>query len=1031
MNESTADADRAVAPPAYLFVGSLLSFAAAGALLPAAWRLFSLRGGSTSGALAAFAAALVLGAASGAWRAPRWGRRSAVLYSFLLAAALAVAPLLFRVGGSVYDSVAPQASGSSAAIWLLRFLLASLLVAPAGFLTGRLIALQFHLVRTGGPEEANGRGFAVGMVTAGLGLGLACGGRILLPALGMRGVLFVGLGLSGLGAALGLLGRGERTAADEPRRETAAFPAALLFGFSLWTAFVCWGRTLAIVLGPTDEISALAAAVLLLGASLGALVVAGLPERLARATAPVALTVAGLTIYGSMHGVPWLAEFYLDRAAGSGSWGQPMLLALMLSGMLVLPAAVSGGAAMSILAAGSGVAAAFLGGLAAAGTASLWLIPMLGLRRTLGLAAAVALLAALLRLGDLPRLQPALRAAGVLVLLALMTVVGIFPAAWDPRVIAAGLYRYAPGAVERFGSAAAYLAARQRGGPPLFYREGSEATVVVEEARQSSPGLAAIDTEVLSIDGKSSASTGTDLRTQVLSAEIPMLLRGSPGPGAESVLVIDFLTGIGAGSALRHPVRAVTVIEREPAIVQAGAWFTAIANNPLGDARIAILHDSPRARLLADRARYDVILLSATDPWLAHSAALLTTEGYALLRARLNEGGVVAQRLSLSAAPALAERAILRTFARAFASVLVFQLTPDDLLLVGSDAPHPLDAMSIKSVLASNGGVADDLRRSVIVGPDEVVMTLRLGGDALRRLMGEGPVNDDDHNVVSVMAARDLEVHHNDDIAREIDAAWSGLEGLVAHYGATPSEQSDYLYGLAKSYLGLTADPVRALGVAQQLAGLGETARSRWVTGESRLQQKDIDGALGEWEAVLVADPRNLDALFSLGTFYLDGRDYLRADKYLSRAASLYGDTPVVLYHDGRNQFNLGRYDRAITELQKARTLGGDSHDAYPLVDYFVGLAALRLKRDDLASRSLQDYLKWAYTQAVLTRVEVDAHLKLADVYDRQGKRFEGLQERRKASALRTRIEAYARVHPEAAGGPAPAPEAAPGSDAH
>jgi tetratricopeptide (TPR) repeat protein len=456
-----------------------------------------------------------------------------------------------------------------------------------------------------------------------------------------------------------------------------------------------------------------------------------------------------------------------------------------------------------------------------------------------------------------------------------------------------------------------------------------------------------------------------------------------------------------------------------------------------------------------------VILLSATDPWLAHSAALLTTEGYALLRARLNEGGVVAQRLSLSAAAAPAERAILRTFAHAFPSVLVFQLTPDDLLLIGSDAPRPLDAASTKNLLASNGGVADDLRRSVIVGPNEIVMTVRLGGDALRKLMGEGPINDDEHNVVSVMAAADLAVHRNDAIAREIDAAWSGLEGLVTDYGATPSEQSDYLYSLAKSYLGLTADPVRALGVAQQLAALGETARSRWVTGEARLQQKDIDGALGEWEAVLAADPKNLDALFSLGTFYLDGRDYLRADKYLSRAATLYGDTPVVLYHDGRNQFNLGRYDRAITELQKARDLGGGSNESYPLVDYFVGLAASRLKRDDLASRSLQDYLKWAYAQSVLTRVEVDAHLKLADVYDRQGKRFEGLQERRKASSLRQRIEAYARLHPEAAGGPtsatdvpeagapaaaapeagappaappespAPAPKAAPGSDAH
>jgi len=107
----------------------------------------------------------------------------------------------------------------------------------------------------------------------------------------------------------------------------------------------------------------------------------------------------------------------------------------------------------------------------------------------------------------------------------------------------------------------------------------------------------------------------------------------------------------------------------------------------------------------------------------------------------------------------------------------------------------------------------------------------------------------------------------------------------------------------------------------------------------------------------------------------------------------------------------------------------GAGHESYPLVDYLVGLSDLRLHRNEDAIRSFKDYLDWAYQQATLTRVEVDAHLKLADALDASGKRFEALQQRRKAEELRQRIDAYAKTQESAAArtGPAPATGAGPG----
>ncbi len=203
------------------------------------------------------------------------------------------------------------------------------------------------------------------------------------------------------------------------------------------------------------------------------------------------------------------------------------------------------------------------------------------------------------------------------------------------------------------------------------------------------------------------------------------------------------------------------------------------------------------------------------------------------------------------------------------------------------------------------------------------------------------------------------------------------------------------------------ADPIRARGIARDLSALGRSSMARWVAGECLLQERDVEGALGEWRAVLESEPSSLDALFSLGTYYLDNDDHAAAETYLSRAARLYPDTPVVLYTHGRNLYFLERYRDAIAELQKARMVAGDRED-YPLVDYLVGVSSHRLGQEGEAAASLEAYLKWAYKQSTLTRLEVDAHLKLSEIYDKQGKRLKAHQEKQKGEDLLRRIQEYA-----------------------
>src|SRR5439155_311176 len=131
----------------------------------------------------------------------------------------------------------------------------------------------------------------------------------------------------------------------------------------------------------------------------------------------------------------------------------------------------------------------------------------------------------------LSQLPAALAAAGLM--LPSGIILGAFPASWDPRIVAAGLYRYGARSLARFESAEDYLASR-RNIEVQFYQEGRESSVMVERTLEPAEGLPPAEALTLTVDGKVEATTGNDIRTQVLQGHIPILVHGP----TESVLQI-------------------------------------------------------------------------------------------------------------------------------------------------------------------------------------------------------------------------------------------------------------------------------------------------------------------------------------------------------------------------------------------------------------------------------------------------------------------------------------------------------------
>jgi spermidine synthase len=1056
--------------PTLTFALYLMGLSSAGILLVVGCRTFALSAGWTAAAGAAAVIAAALSAAAGVWLL--WPNRDR---SFPPAAALALAfalfgvaallsPLLLRWGRAGYLLLWPLAGGTVVGVWVLRLLPAlALLALPAAIVTcmppllGRLIVAR--------PEAAGlGRGLAFGMSLAGLGLGIALAGSWLLPSLGIGGSFLIGLALAGVAAAgivlvrqrgvegdgsigAALAGEGPSPSlggpAMTPALQGGRLPiplgvAVALVGFTVWGYFIIWERALSFIVGGTLTARTLTSGIILLALGVGSILFSGLTDRSERplVTLGVILAFSSVAAAASMYLMPQVALLYLRLTPLLSRPWMSLLPSICAAAALVLPPCLFLGGALPFLppaAGGRGRGWAWIVVLTAAGivlaeiAVGLIMIPAFGLRRSLSIAASIGLLAAILVIGSARLRTPTAGATVTLVLLGLMVGVGGFPATWDPRVVAAGLYRYGARSLARFGSSEEYLAAR-RGVSLAFYREGANASVIVERLSPGGPGAQQGEALALTIDGRVEATTGQDVRTQVLQAHIPILVHGP----TDEVLLVDFLNGVSAGSMLRHPIKKLVVVEKEPAVFEAAASFSAYNQNPLDDARVVRIADTARARLLADPALYDVIVLAGMEPWLPHSASLSTAEGLAVARARLRPGGVLAQRVPLSAMPEPALRACLRAFIRAFDSVLVFKISPDDLLLLGSSEPLSLDVGWFRNVIGSSEELTRDLKRILVLGPNEILHTFRSTGQALRDLLGEGPENGDDRTAVEFASARHLTVHLNQGLLASIENSRTPILPIIKNCGALPEDRARFLYNLAKSFLGIAGDPIRAQDLARELEGLGWPAMARWVRGESLLQQMEVDGALAEWQAVIDVEPDNLDALFSLGTFYLDSRDYKRAETYLARAARLHPDVAAVRYHHGRTLFYLGRHREAIPELKEARRLGGE-RESYPLVDYLTGVSHYKLGANAAGAGELQAYLKWAYTQQELTRLEVDAHLKLAEIYDRQEKRFEAHQERQKANDLALRLQEYAQQQaashagaagrPEETAAPATAPE--------
>lgn len=262
-----------------------------------------------------------------------------------------------------------------------------------------------------------------------------------------------------------------------------------------------------------------------------------------------------------------------------------------------------------------------------------------------------------------------------------------------------------------------------------------------KDGASASVSVMADDTDLrsLRIDGRTQASNGDDMQTQVLVAQLPLLLH--PGPVKE-VMTVGLGSGVTAGSATVHPGVHVDCVEISGEVVEAARRYFARENlGVCASPKATVTVEDARSHIAFTGKRYDVIISEPSHIFISGMADLFTVEYYEACRARLAEGGTISQWVQAYWHDPEDVRTIVATFLSVFPNAWMFESIPDgDYVLVAGRGDLDFGAI----VPRVTGPVAKELARIGYERPEQLLTGLVAGPDALRAWVEGARLHRDD-----------------------------------------------------------------------------------------------------------------------------------------------------------------------------------------------------------------------------------------------------------------------------------------------
>jgi spermidine synthase len=714
--------------------------------------------GSTAASTSTVLAVFMLGLGLGAYHYAAIGRllraRGARLYlrlEVLVALGALAMPLVLDVADAVHLAAARHLGLAAPALHLVRVLLALAALLPPTMAMGATLPALADEVRGRGALEAGALDAEAQVArlyawnTTGAVLGVALGGYLLIPELGLRACLVAAFLAEGTAAFL------VRNAAHVPPPEESA-PSGARDGWVVAVyAFVgFWSMALEVVstrvvLTSAGSTSTALAAVLiafLAGIALGARVAGHRPTSAPATALGHRLALAGLVAAGVAAVLPWLNHLYL-RAFGTvgGALGGELATAAV-SVAVLLPLGLAFGALFPVatrclMAGGAGraVARAYLANSVAGALGALvafrLVVPHTGVGGAFAAASAALLLAGALVLARrAARPRPAAAYAALAVMVA-------FLGSRQPL----RLDRSASRMTRQLRPGASLSEALDTKGELGWYRDGADASVAIHDYPTGNRSL--------SINGKGDADLVSDMQAQVSLGTLPMLL----APEGAEVLMFGLGAGGSADAALRLPVGRLDVAELCPTVHAASSRaFSSVFPRGYQDPRATIHHLDGRLLVRGWPRRVDVICSEPTNLYVQGVANLYTVEFFEACRERLKPGGLLVQWIQAYDLDEESLRRTVRSLAATFPHLAVAWF--DDFFFLASDAPIRFDLPTIRRRLAAPE-VREALRRARLPASAEALAGRFL---ASRRVLaswaGPGPLLTDDHPALEFRTAR-------------------------------------------------------------------------------------------------------------------------------------------------------------------------------------------------------------------------------------------------------------------------------------
>ena len=329
---------------------------------------------------------------------------------------------------------------------------------------------------------------------------------------------------------------------------------------------------------------------------------------------------------------------------------------------------------------------------------------------------------------------------------------------WDKAVISSGSFM--PYRIEELEGAI------QHKNKILFYKEGLHTTVTTE--------LSVDGNIFLRVNGKTDASLGLDMRTQLLSGYLPMFFHKNP----EDVLVVGQGSGVTLGAVTQFPSKTIDLVEISSSVIEGSRFFDPFNHHALDDSRVSVFLEDGRNHITLTEKQYDVIISEPSNPWISGVGALFTQDFYELANTRLKPGGIMCIWMHTNMSPE-SFKSISRAFLSVFPNVTMWEsIVGDDYLLIGSHQPYTMPFEKVKRLL-EDPVQGRELKRLGISSVRDLMGLLVMNQEELKKFSMGAPIHTDDNSLLEFGAPEYIYKDERQVIVRQITPHFQVIPSLL------------------------------------------------------------------------------------------------------------------------------------------------------------------------------------------------------------------------------------------------------------